>query len=92
MPAYLEYTPGPDVYGVLLAIEQYEPGPNIWVTLAQMHGAALTFLNVTTLVDSRWGVALRVVVSNFTSKVLTFTTSSGGRTPRFSYAMLGRTS
>jgi hypothetical protein len=88
--AYVEFSPGPDVYGVLISIQQLESGS--WINLAQHHSGPTTYLNVTTLVDSRWGKPLRCVLSNLTSKTISIATTPGGRTPRFAYAMLGRTS
>jgi hypothetical protein len=91
--AYVETAGTPGGFGMSLAIQQYDlSAPPQWRVLAQQLSTGPAFINLTTMVDSRWGVALRVVLVNATGGNITIKSLPMGSSPRFGYHMVGRTS
>jgi hypothetical protein len=89
--AYIEFTTGIGGYGAILAIQQYTG--TTWYPLVQAYSQNVQFLNVNTVVDSRWGNPLRAVVTNASGNAnLTIAPTALGASPRFGYALFGRTS
>lgn len=87
--AYIEFGEGIGGFGAFLSIQQYSNG---WANLVQSYAANVQFLNVTTMVDARWGTQLRVVVTNGSGHDMHVNPTPLGSSPRFGYTMLGRTS
>jgi len=89
--SYIEFTGAIGGYGAILAIQQWTG--SAWYPLVQAWSANVQFLNVNTMVDSRWGQQLRCVVTNASGNAnLTIAPTALGASPRFAYAMFGRTS
>jgi hypothetical protein len=87
--AYVVTGGGIGGFGFILAIEQFD-GTN-WQQLVQAYSNLMPFLSVNTVVDSRWGKALRVTVMNGGAAAITIAATALGASPRFAYALLGRT-
>jgi hypothetical protein len=79
-------------FGGQLTIEQWDPGGTKWYPAAQTWSNTIQFFNVTTMVDSRWGAQLRVTFTNASSSARTILPTALGSSPRFGFAMIGRTS
>lgn len=88
--AYIELNTNPDGFGFILCIEQHD-GTN-WYALAQVWTPNQNFLGASTIVDSRWGLPLRVTVTSGCTKTMYINPTALGASPRFGYALLGRTS
>jgi hypothetical protein len=88
--AYAEFT-GVGGYGVILAIEQWDPGGSVWYPLVQNWTANQNFVSVNTIVDSRWGTQLRCTATNANNVAITLNATALGASPRFAYALFGRT-
>lgn len=89
--AYLEFAPPTNAgFGIIVAIEQHDG--TAWRTLVQNWVYSVSFGTVTAMVDSRWGLPLRVTVLNATPAYMYVNATAVGASPRFGYAMLGRTS
>ena len=86
---YLEFAPPITGYGLPCYIEQYD-GTD-WRQLTYTHVAQIPVASMNTMVDSRWGLPLRVTVTNSTTAYMYINATALGASPRFAYAMLGRT-
>jgi hypothetical protein len=86
--AYLEFI-GTGGYGLYGQIEQFDG--TSWQILVENGNLQLQFISMNTMVDSRWGTQLRVTATNATGNVVTIRATALGASPRFGYAMLGRT-
>lgn len=78
-------------FGGVLAIEQWDPGGSKWYMAAQAYDANNSFFNCTTMVDSRWGLNLRCTFVNAGPSARNILPTALGSSPRFGFAMLGRT-
>src|SRR5215467_1491789 len=87
--SYLEFTTGIGGYGSIITIQQFDG--TAWRNLVSGYSPNVQFMTVNTMVDSRWGTPLRVVVVNGSPNTLTVSPTAVGASPRFAYAMLGRT-
>jgi hypothetical protein len=90
--AYLEFVGPIGGLGLVLAIEQYDNGSAAWRPLVQYWANNQNFMSVNTIVDSRWGLDLRVTVTNGSQSVMNVNPTALGASPRFGYVMMGRTS
>jgi hypothetical protein len=79
----------PGGFGAILTIQQWEPTSAKWYPVAQAYEGPVAFFNCTTMVDSRWGTQLRCVFTGPTGRSILPTAL--GSSPRFGFAMLGRT-
>jgi hypothetical protein len=88
--AFVQLDAAPGGFGALLTIQQWETGVSKWNPVAQAYQSAVQFFNCTSMVDSRWGTQLRCIFAGPTGRKILST--SLGSSPRFGFAMLGRTS
>lgn len=88
--SFVQLDTAPGGFGALLTIQQWETGTSQWNPVAQAYQSAVQFFNCTSMVDSRWGTQLRCIFAGPTSRKILST--SLGSSPRFGFAMLGRTS
>lgn len=79
-------------YGGILTIEQWDPGGARWWPAAQAYESTNQFFNCTTMVDSRWGSQLRCTFLNAGASQRLILPAALGSSPRFGFAMIGRTS
>jgi hypothetical protein len=87
---YLEFAPPTNAgFGIFTYIEQFDG--TAWQILTQNWLASVPFTTMTTMVDSRWGLQLRVTITNSTPANMYVNATALGASPRFGYAMLGRT-
>lgn len=89
--AYLEFAHPTNLgYGVFAYIEQFDGAA--WQKLTYAWTGPAPALSMHTMVDSRWGLQLRVTIMNGTPNPQYVNATPLGASPRFGYAMLGRTS
>lgn len=89
--AYIQIDTSVGGYGGVLSIEQWDPGSSRWYPVAQSWSNQNTFFNCTSMVDSRWGLNLHCTFVNAGSAAHTILPTALGNSPRFGFAMLGRT-
>jgi hypothetical protein len=78
-------------FGGVMTIEQWDPGGSKWYPVAQAYNNQTQFFNATTMVDSRWGQQMHVTFTNASGSTRTILPTALGSSPRFGFAMLGRT-
>jgi hypothetical protein len=90
---FLEFAPPTGGgYGIWCNIEQYDTSTTpAWRILTKGFVGDAAFVSMNTMVDSRWGQSLRVTISNYTPAAMYVNATSLGASPRFGYAMFGRT-
>ncbi len=87
--SFIQLDTAPGGYGAVLTIQQWDPGGSKWYPVAQAYEGPVQFFNCTTMVDSRWGTQLRCIFSGPAGRTILATAL--GSSPRFGFAMLGRT-
>jgi len=90
--AFVQLDQAPGGFGATLSIEQWDAGGTGWHTVATMYNNATQFFNCTTMVDSRWGLDLRVMFLNASTDARNILCMALGASPRFGFVMVGRTS